>query len=404
MPNFPTFDDLFRIGRDEVLARNAQISRDAVEREGMDANILIASACAMGDEVVGQLSDLASALFLDSATGTDLDHLVFDRYGLTRKPAAASIGSIAFTTAIPSPTTFTIPVGAILQSADGVQFATTESTIYVAGSVGPLVVVVRSVLAGPNQNAKAGTITSIVSQISGSPSNLVVTNPYATTGAAAIETDDALRERARRFFTTARRGTIKSIEEAALGVPGITQASAFEMLDAIGRSAHLVNLVVTDTFTEQFMDYSTIPPRYQTQSQAISATVFEALSDVRPAGVFVQVVVANVIIQPVTLTLAFTAGASVNDSALQARAAVVNYINTLSPGNPIVVADMLKLLRLVPGISYTGNEVLSPAGNVVALPLQVLRTSLGLVSAVAAQGDQPIITGNNPDSFTIAGS
>ena len=49
MPNFPTFDALFRAGRDEVLTRNAKISREAVEREGMDANILVAAAAAIGD-------------------------------------------------------------------------------------------------------------------------------------------------------------------------------------------------------------------------------------------------------------------------------------------------------------------------------------------------------------------
>jgi uncharacterized phage protein gp47/JayE len=402
MPNFPSFSDLFRIGRDEVLSRNAQISRDAVEREGMDANILVAAAAAMGDEVVGQLVDLAAATYLDSATGQALDRLVFDRYGLVRKPAAASIGSVSFSTTAIAPVTFTIPLGAIVQTATGVQFTLTESSIFVAGSVGPLVMACRSVLAGANQNAKAGTITSIISQIVSSPTDLVVTNPYATVGADAEETDDSLRERARRFFTTARRGTMKSLEAAALGVPGIRSAAAFEVIDSLGRPARMVQLVVSDAFTEQFVSYDTVPPRYETLSQAISADVQEALADVRPAGVFVQVTVANVVIQPVQLTLAFQAGANVNSAALQARAAVVSYVNSLTPGAPFKVEDLLAVLSIVPGLAYTGNELLSPPGDVVVKPLQVIRTTLGLVSAVAAQTDQPIITGTNPDSYTAA--
>jgi len=400
MPDAPTFSDLFRTGRDEILLRNALVSRDAVERDGSDANILVAAAAAMADEAVGQNVQLNSALFLGSAVGDDLSRLVFDRYGLVRKPAAASVGSVRFSTTAPSPTTFTIASGIVVQTATGTQFVTTESTIFSAGSIGPLIVAVRSVLAGPNQNAKANTITSIVSQISGSPSDLKVGNTLATVGADAEEKDDSLRERARRFFTTARRGTMSALEEAALGVPGIRSAKAFEVLDALGRPARMVQLVVADAFAEQFVDYTTVPPGYQPLSQAITAAIQAALADVRPAGVYVQVIVANVVIQPVQLTLAFQAGANVSDAALRARAAGVNYMNGLAPGAPFIAADLLAQLRLVSGLVYTGGELLSPAGDVVVRPLQVLRTSLGLVSAVAAQNNSPITTGSNPDSYT----
>lgn len=404
MPDFPTFADLFRTARDEILSRNSKLSRDAVEREGMDANILLAGACAAADEVVGQLSTLAASLFLDSAKGMWLDRLVFDRYGLMRKPAAAAIGSVQFSTTNPSATTFSIPVNVFLSSADGKQYVTTEASIFNAGSVGPLTVAVRSVLAGAGQNAKAGTITSIITAISSAPSDLVVTNTLATAGADDAETDDALRERARRFFTTARRGTLAAIEAAALGVTGVRKATAFEVLDGSGRPARLVQLVISDAFTEQFTDLTTVPARYQQQSQALSTAVFEALADVRPAGVFVQVIVANVILHAIQLALTFVAGADVNASALAARAAVVNYVNALAPGTPLVISDLLSALRYTSGLLFTGNEVISPPGNVVPKPLQVIRTSLGLVSAASAQTDQPIITGTNPDAYTLAQS
>jgi hypothetical protein len=50
-----------------------------------------------------------------------------------------------------------------------------------------------------------------------------------------------------------------------------------------------------------------------------------------------------------------------------------------------------------------GLGIVSPAGNIAVKPLQVLRTSLGLVSAVAAQTDLPLVTGTNPDSYSLAG-
>jgi len=402
MSDLPSFDDLFRIGRDEVLVRNSLVSRDAVEREGSDANILVAAASAMADEVLGQIADLAAALYLDSAVEQELDHLVFDRYGLVRKPAAASVDSLAFYTASPSAVAFAIPKGTLAQTSGGTQFITTEASLFPVGGVGPVVVAVRSVLAGADQSAKAGTITSLVTALSGGPGDLTIRNPYATTGADSEEADDALRERARRFFLTARRGTLTAIEQAALGVPGIRKASAFEVIDSLGRPARSVQLVVTDAFAEQFVDYSTVPPRYETQSQAIATTVYAALADVRPAGVYVAVTVANVVILPIQLTLTFEAGADVNIAALNARSAVTNYINSLAPGAAFVAADVLGKIRTIQGIFYTGGELFSPAGDVVVKPLQVLRTSLGLVSAVAAQTDQAITTGSNPDAFTLA--
>lgn len=402
MPDFPTFSDLFRTARDEVLLRNAKLSRDAVERPGMDANVLVAAASAVGDQVIGQLTKVEAATFLDSAKKEALDRLVFDRYGLVRKPAAASVGTVAFRTTAPAPVTFTIPVGVRLQTPDGIQFVTDESVVFPAATVGPLACAARSVLAGANQNVKAGAITSIISSVTSQPSDLTVSNPFATAGGDDTEDDPSLRDRARRFFSTVRRGTLGALEEAALGVAGVRKAKAFEVVDALGRPARQVQLVVTDSFTEQFIDFTSLPPRYQVQSQLLATSVFNALADVRPAGTFVQVIVANVILQSWQLTLAFNAGADVNSAALQARAAVVSYNNSLPPGTKINVDDALKLLKNVPGLANSGNAIASPAGNVVAKPTQVLRTSLGLVTAVAAQTNQPIITGTNPDAFAIA--
>lgn len=402
MPDFATFSDLFRVGRDEVLLRNGRISRDAVEREGADANILIASMAAVGDQVVGQLATVEAATFLESAQGAALERLVFDRYGLVRKPAAASLGTVQFSTTAPAPTTFTIPVGVRLQTADGVQFVTTESVIFLAGSIGPVACAARSVLAGRGQNVVASAVNSITTPISSQPPDLVVTNPFASAGGDEAENDDSLRDRARRFFTTARRGTLGALEAAALGVPGVRKASAFEVLDSLGRPARVVELVVADAFTEQFVNYDTVPPRYQVQSQLLATTVFNALAEVRPAGTFVNVLVANVVLQAFQLSLTFTAGADVNTAALQARATTVAFVNALKPGESFVLADLLAAIANVPGLAVSGNNVASPAGNVSVRPTQVLRTSLGLVAATAAQTDQPIIvTGNNPDAFIL---
>jgi hypothetical protein len=182
----------------------------------------------------------------------------------------------------------------------------------------------------------------------------------------------------------------------------VRKASAFDVIDSLGRPARFSLLSVADAYTEQFADYSTVPPRYQLQSQLLTSAVYDALNKYRALGIFVQVTVANVILQPVQLALTFLAGVDVNLASLQARAAIVTYINSLAPGKPFLVVDASAVLRTIPGLVYTGTELLSPAGDIVAKPLQVIRASLGLVSALAAQTNLPIITGTNPDAYSLA--
>lgn len=374
---------MFRIARDEALARNGQLSRDAVERDGTDANILLASGSAAADEVVAQLLLVERGLFLDSAESDALDRLVFDRYGLLRSPAAPAFGTVEFTTTALNPAPFNIPVGTILQAVNGTQYTVTVATIFPAAVIGPVFVSVRSVLAGVDQQAKIGTITSIISALVGSPTDLVVNNSMATAGASDAEDDPHLRARARSFFTTVRRGTKAAIEQGALAVPGVITATAFEVLDSLGNPNRLVQLVIADQFTATLASFSPTPGSYAAQSSALAAQVFAALDEVRAAGIYVDVRVAQVVILPIVLHLTFQAGADASTVTSQAKAVTVNYTNSLAPGITFVATDLSNLLRAIPGLIITGNEVASPNGNVVPLTLQVIRTSLEIVTAPA---------------------
>jgi len=378
--DFPTSNDLFRIGRDEILALNPLVTRDAIERDGSDANIIVAGMAAIGDEVIGQLIDAQAGLFLDSAEKEALARLIFDRYGLGPKAAAAAVGDVQFTTPVPTAGPFTIPSGTTLQTSDGIQFITTADVTFPGASSGPVTASVRSVLAGADQQARVGTITSIVTQIPSSPVGLAVTNALATAGAADAETDPAYRDRARRFFTTARRGTLAAIEAGAVAVPGIVTASAFEALDTLGRPAKLVSLVIADSFTDALAELGTVPPAYQTQSQALALTVFTALEDVRAAGIYVAVSVAQVVLQAVRLALTFAGGVDTDAVSKTAKAVVVSYVNGLKPGASFVPGDLVNALKSVNGLVIQEDEVVSPAGVVTATPLQAIRTTLALVN------------------------
>lgn len=397
MADFPSFQDLFRIARDEALARNGNLTREVIERQGTDANIFTAAIAAVGDEVIGQLTSVEAALYLDSAKGTKLDRLVFDRFNLPRKSAAPALGSVEFSTTTANPLAFSIPVGTKLGTVDGKQFITTVAALFPFGSVGPVAVAMQSTSAGAKQQAAIGTITSILGTIPSSPADLVVTNATATAGAADDESDDDYRARARLFFDSVRRGTAAAVRAKSLETPGVLTADAFEYLDALGRPMKAAQLIISDTFTESLVAAIPTPAAYQTQSQVLADAVYSNLSDTRPIGIFIDVRVAIVVLQGVTLGLSFAAGVDVDSVALQARAAVVGYINELSPGQPLMIDGIIAYLQRVPGLVVTGGEVLSPSGDVIPETLQVLRTSLGLVVATSVQPDRALQGSANPD-------
>lgn len=382
MADLPTFDELFRVARDEIVAKNVKLTAAAVDRDGTDVNALVAAIAAAADQVTQQLAATAASLFLDSAEGDDLDKLVFDRFGLTRLAASVAQGTVDFTTTAAAPAAFNIPVGTLLSTADGIQFETVVATTYPLGSTGPVQIPVRSILAGLDQQAGAGTITSIVNSISGAPSDLVVTNGFATFGAGDAEDDAHLRERARTFFITARRGTLAAIEAGALTVAGVRSARAYERIEGEERPYGYVTLVVTDEYTSGLANLTAEVPTYETQSNAVRAAVFAALDEYRPAGTYVEVLVAQVVLQPITLGLAYQAGFDVATVNQQVRTSVSEYVNALSPGETLVEATLLNRIQAVPGLTVTGSELISPTGDVVPTPLQVLRTSAEIIKVV----------------------
>lgn len=384
--DFPSFRQLFEIARNEALVRSEPLSLQAIEREGSDVNILLATACAAADEVIGQLVLATSGLFLDSATGDALDRLLFDRYGLTRKVAANAIGEVEFSLPSLNLSPFAIPSGTQLRTSTGNAYETVGEYIFPAGTAGPVTAQVRSLLAGADQQAKIGTITNISGQISGAPATLTVTNSTATAGATDAESDSEFRERGRAFFTTVKRGTLSAIEQGALTVAGVTRANAFELLDTSGRPNRLVSLVIADKFTDTLANYGAVPPSYEIQSNALAQSVFNALEDYRPAGTFVQVQLAQVVLEPVTLSLSISAGYSSETVATSARAVVANYINNLDPGSGYTRAQLVQALKSVAGLIVTetdllnpGNIIKFPEGDRVANPLQVFRTALTIV-------------------------
>jgi hypothetical protein len=380
--DLPTFQDLFQIAQNEMLTRNRRLSLAEVQRTGSDLNIIVGAGAAGADEVVGQLARVAKSRSLATARGMELDLLVNDRYaGLLRKAASPSYTYARFSTTTPAAAAFTIPDGTILSAPDGLQFLTIGDTTFPAGSTGPVNVRARSLQAGSGQRALANSIDSIVTQITGAPADLAVTNPAATFGGDDAERDEDLIARARGFFVNARRGTTTAIQQAVLSVPGVQTCAVFESLDLLGRPVGPVQVVISDAYTDMFA-YSGPPGSYQIQSDALANQIQQFLSEYRAAGITVQILVAQVALVSVQLSLSYLAGFDAEGVNTAAKTSIMSVVNNLPPGGNITLDLLQQALRVIPGLAYTGNEVLTPRNEVVAGGGQALRTNLSLIQVV----------------------
>ncbi len=385
MPDFPKFDDLFRIFRDESVSRSQRLTVNAVDRDGSDANIHGAATAAVGEEVIGQLASVEEGFWLDSAQGPKLERWAWGRYQMLKKQAASSFVFVQFTTTAAAPGAFTIPGGTRLSTSSGQEFITLTNVPFALGSTGPVQAMARSTLAGPDQNVGSGTINSIKSQITGQPTDLVVTNPEAAAGGDLVENDDDFKARIRLFWVNARRGTKGAIENGALAVPGVVRATSIEGLTSFGYPSRSVTLVIADRFTDALVKQGVSVPSYDTKSQALAQMVSQQLDEFRCDGIPVKVIVGQVRLVPVVLRIRFRANVSNPDAvALFARTLIVQLMNGGNGGAPFVPGGdtgAVQALKSVAGIDWFGDEIASPPGPIVPTsPYQVLRTSLSLVT------------------------
>lgn len=374
--DLPSFATLFRIGKAEALVRNPRLTPEELERDGSDLNILVAAPAAMADECIAHIASVRKDLYVDTASGDALDRLITDRYpDLIRKQAAPSYGYVTFSFSPAVAGAFNIPDATVLSTADGVQFITVGAAAVSVGTTSKTVPI-RSILAGASQKASAEKINNIVSTISGAPtSGMTVTNVAATFGGEDKEKDADYAIRYKRRYLAARRATIGAIEQAIFEVPGIVKCTVFENLDSLGRPIGYVQAVIADSYTEQFVTSTTTPANYAAQLASLQVQIESLLREWRAAGVGVVIVFAQTIIQSVRVILSYVAGAdqtSVNNIVLSK---IVQHINNLRPGQTLLLSDLQRLVRTTSGVVYTGNEVISPIGDTVPLPGQVLRTS-----------------------------
>lgn len=366
--DFPTFADIFAVGRRHVLQRAKRITPEQVDVDGTDVNIIVASGARMAYEVVKQLIQKTNALLLDGAVDDDLDRYAFDRYQLPRKGAGVAVVPVRFFRNAAG-LAGSVEAGRKLFSLTGIEYITTTDAVFAAGDLEQSANA-RAIKAGKEQQVGANAIRRIDNPSSLFDPSLQVTNDVKAAGGEPRELNEIFRERIRDFWLAARRGTKGAIEFGAKAAEGVESAQVQEVLTPDAQPARAVILHVAD-------------------GSGVSNTVLGArslleLEEYRAAGI--PVVPSNSVPQivDIVLKLTFLAGTDTATLTEQIRAAVVSYMSSL-PVNAVLYRDSLAtvLSRFVrDGYVPSEGSIVEPTGDLVPELGKTLRTTPANVTTI----------------------
>lgn len=174
----------------------------------------------------GYAEDLDKQKWPDLADGTYLDwHGA--RWGVTRKAAQAAIGTVQFAGVNGT----ALPIGTVVQRADGVRYATVAAGVIAAGVA---LVAVQAVLEGSAGNGYTATAVTLTSPVAGINSVAITTT--ALTSGSDLEGDEAYRGRILlRVRKVPQGGAAHDYEGWALEVPGVTRVWVYPLEGGDGK-------------------------------------------------------------------------------------------------------------------------------------------------------------------------
>lgn len=304
-----------------------------------------------------------------SSSGADLDSWMAD-YGLTRLAATSSTGQVTFSRFTP---TFqaVIPVGTVIQTADGTQqftvIADTTQTAYsatlggyvVGAGVGSAVATVQAVNTGSATNVLANTITTLTTAVQYIDT---VTNAVTFTNGLDAETDTAFRARFVAYLGSLSKATKAAIGAAILAVKQGLQYTLLENVNYVG-STQMGNIVaIVDDGTGS-------PP------SPLLSSVANAIDAVRPFTSTFEVHAPVVVTANVTMTITTASGYTHSAVVATVTTALQSFINGLALGASLPYSRLAQVAYdASPGVTnVTAVTLNGGTSDMTATSLQVLK-------------------------------
>lgn len=359
-----------------------QQSKLTDKNEGSNLDV-IAGAMSIGvNEVLQKATDNLRKSFIDTSNGPEitngpdeLQDLAVDHWGeeFSRPGETHSTGMATFSrpntdagnVQILKDTIVKTPASATGKSQ---RFKTIEDVTLTDLTI---TVAVRAVLAGPDGDVQAGTVTQIETALT--DSSVVVTNVAKFAGGRRAETDSEYRETIRRKVRRIRGGTKDAIEAAAKTVGGVEMATAIELeIPVIAYDIATDSPVAGAEFFRIPLSKLYVADSNGTASEALILDVYEALREIRAYGIRVEVLAAAAIILNwigrITLNPGGPNYAELSSNPGKVIDSMIEYINRLPIGDDFVRTDANAAIMAIWGPAGTGDltefETVAPSGDV----------------------------------------
>lgn len=311
-----------------------------------------------------------------TSNGADLDSWMAD-YGLTRLAATSSTGQVTFSRFTPTYQAV-IPVGTVIQTADGTQQFTvvvdTTQTAYsatlggyvIAAGINGAAATVQAVNTGTVTNVLANTITTLTQAVQ-YVDTVTNANPFAN--AVDTESDTAFRARFITYINSLSKATKAAIGAAILAVQQGLQYTLIENQTYAGATQMGNTVIVVD-------DGSGSPP------SPLLSSVSNAVDAVRPFTSTFDVHAPVVVSVTVAMTITTATGYTHSTLVTTVQTALLNYINTLPLGTSLAYSRLAQVaydtsagITNVTLVTLNGGTV-----DVTATNLQVIKTNAGSVT------------------------
>lgn len=238
----PSFDELVALGQAEAVARRPRLGF----ADGDITEAQLHGSAAMADHVFGLAAKLFRDTFFDGAVGDALTALVDDHCNIQRKGAtAATVNLLVLRTSFGG--AGTIPAGTrfgCTKAPDGSQvtFTSNANVAVPSGQNGPFTVACTAVDTGPEGNVADDATLGWTILDTLFDATLTATQDEDAGGGNVEESDAELRQRAKTYHQTLRRGTLAALEQGALMISSVHSARAVE-----DPGTFLVTVVVADS-------------------------------------------------------------------------------------------------------------------------------------------------------------
>ena len=279
-----------------------------------------------------QLDLVYQGSFIDTATGLDLDRVV-SVLNIKRNAPDFAIGETTFFCEEGFDRDVLIPLGTLISTEelpgqpDSKKVYRTRKEAYIPAGETSVTVGVIALQAGPEWATPAETLVVMLRPVPGIK-NVINSDKTLFLGHDR-ETDEELRERAKRALLASGQSTQVAIEDALLAMPGIHNVSVKE--DAPGSIS---------VYVDGLNDYN-------------FAAVRKKLDAVRAAGIYARLQPARIRGLEFNLTFQCQAGFSDEErSELESKAAntLEESITAVGMGEPLIYAQIIRNLLEIEGV------------------------------------------------------